>query len=47
MRGEGATFIVFGWPAFWWMKHYPRFWEYLVETHQEVVQNEDLVAFRI
>lgn len=47
MRGEGAKFIVFGWPAFWWMEHYPGMARYLQERYREVLRNEDLIAFNL
>lgn len=43
--GAGAQFIVFGWPAFWWLEHYPRFAAYLRERYPLVHQDEDLQAF--
>jgi hypothetical protein len=45
MRGEGAKFIVFGWPAFWWLEHYPQFGEYLKARFKDVRRDEDLIAF--
>ena len=45
MRGEGAKFIVFGWPAFWWLEVYPGFAAHLRGRYAEVARNEDLVAF--
>ena len=45
MRSEGATFIAFGWPSFWWMEHYPRFAKYLAEHFTQCIRNDDLIAF--
>ena len=47
MRQEGAKFIAFGWPAFWWMEHYPKFAEYLTVRFQAVRNDHDLIAFRL
>ena len=47
MRSEGATFIAFGWPAFWWMEHYPLFAKCLAERYRQVIANEDLRAFEL
>jgi hypothetical protein len=41
----GTEFIVFGWPAFWWMNHYEVFYRYLYEKYQCVLQNHRLVVF--
>ena len=45
MRGEGAKFIVFGWPAFWWIEHYPRLADYLRIRYSMLVCNENMLAF--
>jgi glycosyltransferase involved in cell wall biosynthesis len=45
MRRDGAKFIVFGWPAFWWREHYPIFWKSLARQFKLVTENEDLIAF--
>jgi glycosyltransferase involved in cell wall biosynthesis len=45
MRTAGATFIVFGWPAFWWLEFYPRFAAHLRERYREAERGEDLIAF--
>jgi len=37
--------LVFAWPAFWWLEHYPRFGEYLARSFRCVFRNEDLVIF--
>ena len=45
MRAEGAKFIVFGWPAFWWMEHYPKFARYLSDRYKQLVRSADLITF--
>lgn len=46
MRSEcGASFITFGWPAFWWLDHYKTFARYLEVNHLCVLKNERLVVF--
>lgn len=45
LRREGAAFIVFAWPAFWWLQYYTGFHEYLRSHFPRVLQNERLVAF--
>ena len=47
LRREGATFIIFAWPAFWWLDHYETFRCYLQSTFRLVVSNERLIAFHL
>ena len=45
LRQAGARFIVFAWPAFWWLEYYAGFDEYLRSRFPCVVTTERLVAF--
>ena len=45
LRGAGARFVVFGWPAFWWLDHYAAFHRHLRERFRCVLRNERLVVF--
>jgi len=45
LRRSGASFIVFAWPAFWWLDHYVGLREYLRSRFRCVMENEFLVAF--
>jgi glycosyltransferase involved in cell wall biosynthesis len=45
MRGAGAEWIVFGWPAFWWLDHYRQFAQYLFSRFRCALANERLVVF--
>lgn len=45
MRSAGASFIVFGWQAFWWLYHYDQFNRYLRSNFRCVLKNSRLVAF--
>jgi glycosyltransferase involved in cell wall biosynthesis len=45
LRQSGANFIVFGWPAFWWLEHYTHFYSHLRARYPCVLQNDRLVAF--
>ena len=47
MRDQGLQFIIFGSSGFWWLDHYKRFAEYLRCSHQLVLQDEHLIAFRL
>jgi glycosyltransferase involved in cell wall biosynthesis len=44
-RRAGAGFIVFGWPAFWWLDHYAEFHRHLRSRFHCVLENERVVAF--
>jgi glycosyltransferase involved in cell wall biosynthesis len=45
LRRRGASFIVFGWPAFWWLDYYAEFNRYLRTKFHCVLENERLVVF--
>jgi len=45
LRKSGASFIVFGWPAFWWFGYYPGFHHHLRSTFRCVMENERVVVF--
>ena len=46
MRKEhGASFIAFGWPAFWWLDHYSQFAGHLRTNFRCMLQDERLVVF--
>jgi glycosyltransferase involved in cell wall biosynthesis len=45
MRNEGATLLVFGWPAFWWLDHYDKLHHYLGSEFSLVLETRHLIAF--
>src|SRR5712692_5862686 len=44
-RQSGATFIVFGWPAFWWLDYYHELNRHLRSSFRCVLDNERAVVF--
>jgi FkbM family methyltransferase len=44
-RAVGANFIVFTWPAFWWLEYYAEFHHYLRTQFKCVLENDRLVVF--
>jgi SAM-dependent methyltransferase len=47
MRGSRISHIVFAWPAFWRLEHYPGFHNYLRTEFQCALENERIVAFDV
>ncbi|MEP0982489.1 glycosyltransferase family A protein [Leptolyngbya sp. FACHB-17] len=47
MRQEGASAIVFGWTAFWWLDYYAAFSLYLRDNFRCVLKNERLIVFNL
>lgn len=47
MRTEDANYLAVGWPAFWWLKHYEELANWLQQNHALVLQNENLILFRL
>ena len=45
MRRQGADFIVFGGPFFWWLKHYQGLSSHLRSSFDCVLENDRLVVF--
>jgi hypothetical protein len=44
-RDLHAQFIVFAWPAFWWLTHYRGFHDHLMASFPRIMNNERLVIF--
>ena len=47
LRQSGARFVVFGWPAFWWLDYYAAFHRYLCAKFCCVLRNEHLIIFNL
>jgi Glycosyl transferase family 2 len=45
LRRTGASLMVFGWPAFWWLEYYAGLNQHLRSHFSCVLQNERLVVF--
>jgi CelD/BcsL family acetyltransferase involved in cellulose biosynthesis len=45
LRENGATFMVFGWPAFWWLEYYAGLHRYLRTCYRCLLENERVVVF--
>jgi hypothetical protein len=45
LRSAGASFMVFGWPAFWWLDYYAGLREHLRSNYRCVLRDELLIVF--
>lgn len=45
LRKGGAAFIIFAWPAFWWLNHYAELRDYLDRTARLVYRNDRIIAY--
>jgi hypothetical protein len=45
LRRSGASYMVFAWPAFWWLDYYADLREHLRSKFRCVMENDFLVAF--
>jgi len=45
LRQSGASFIIFGWPAFWWLDYYGDLRDYLNSKFRCLLCNDRLVVF--
>lgn len=45
LKDDEATFLVIGWPAFWWMETYADFCHHLRSNYCCILENERLVIF--
>jgi Methyltransferase domain len=42
----GVRFVVFGWPAFWWLHHYRGLADHLQRRGRRIIDNDRLVMFQ-
>jgi SAM-dependent methyltransferase len=47
LRTQGAQYLAFTWPAFWWLEHYREFSQRLRSEFRCVLENERLVIFKL
>ena len=47
LRQYGASFMVFGWPAFWWLDYYAGLHHHLRSEYRCVLENERVVVFAL
>jgi len=45
LRRDGARFLVFGWPTFWWLEHYQDLNKHLQTNFNKVADNDRLIVF--
>jgi hypothetical protein len=45
LREAGANFLIFLWPAFWWLDYYTEFHSYLRSEFRCVLHDDRLIAF--
>jgi len=45
LRSQGAKFIAFTWPCFWWLDYYRRFHRHLRERFKTVVDSTETIVF--
>ena len=45
LRQGGAHFMVFGWPAFWWLDYYSELHRHLRKNFRCVLENDRLIVF--
>ena len=45
LKSRQPDYIVFGWPAYWWLDHYPKFAGHLRSSFPCVMENERLTVF--
>jgi len=47
LRGDGARYVVVGWPAFWWLDHYRGLAASLRDRGRTVLDNERMAVFEL
>jgi hypothetical protein len=47
MRQSGASFMVIGWPAFWWLDYYSKLREYIHSTFHQLLSNSRIMVFEL
>src|SRR5205814_1998879 len=46
LHRAGARYVVFPWPAFWWLEYYAALRQYLEKSAARICCNERLILFR-
>jgi len=44
---EGASYLVFAWPSFWWLEHYTGLHNYVRRLFPCILENERLIVFEL
>jgi hypothetical protein len=47
LRSVGAGFLVFGWPAFWWLDHFSGLRQHLDRHYRRALEDERMVVFAL
>jgi hypothetical protein len=47
LRRQGASFIAFAWPAFWWLDFFAGFHRYLRSKYRCVLENDRIILFEL
>lgn len=47
LKDRGVHFLIFAWPAFWWLHHYAGFREYLEASYRRTFKNDRIDLFDI
>ena len=47
LRQLGVDFIVFAWPAFWWLDHYSGLHQHLEARYRRILENDRLIIFNL
>lgn len=45
LRRGGLRFLVFAWPAFWWLEHYSGFLQHLQATARRLLETDRVIVF--
>jgi len=45
LRDSGASFVIFAWPAFWWLEYYSGFHQHLTSRYQRILKNQRSIIF--
>lgn len=45
LRVLGPAFLVFAWPAFWWLEHYSELSDYLSRNYPRMAESANLIVF--
>src|SRR5262245_32103566 len=47
LKQNGAGYIAFGWPAFWWLDYYPALYDHLRKSYRCILENRRLIVFEL
>lgn len=47
LQTKGAKYLIIAWPSFWWLDYYINWAKFIELNYQQILKNDELIAFKI